>query len=155
MSFYLKFFFRRASVQLGDPAENWKKSEGTSVKLSLHTLSAILERTECKSRFLPEIADYISHILELMNKLFSTIRLSGHIKSSFDIFIEKVLPNIQKRFASSRKNDKQFCGVSNNFFPWERSSGHLECRFTRFSDKFWGENHKRNQIKFFVFKNKQ
>ena len=90
-----------------------------------------------------------------MNKLFSAIRLFGHIKSSFDIFIEKTLPNIQKRFASSRKKDKHFCGVSSNFFPWKRSFGDLDCSFNRFSDKFWGEKPKKSQIMFFVFKNKQ
>ena len=94
-----------------------KSSEGVSVKLCLHTLSSVLERTECKSRFLPEIPEYFSQFLELLKKLFSTIRLFGNIKSSFDIFIEKGLPNIQKWFASSRKRDEKICGVLSNLFP--------------------------------------
>ena len=106
---FLEHFLRRASVQLGNPAEKLKKkSERSSVKLSLHTVSAVLERTECKSCFLPEIPESFSQILELLVKLFATKRLFGHIKSSFDNFIEKGLPKVQKWFASSHKKDKHF-----------------------------------------------
>ena len=137
MSFYLKIFSAELVSSWETLLKTEKSSEGISVKLSLHTLSAVLERTECKSRFLPEIPEYFLQILELMNEHFSTIRLFGHIKSSFDIFTEKCLPNIQKLLAWSRKRNKQFCGVLSNLFPWKRSSGHLECSFNRFSDKFW------------------
>ena len=101
---------------------------------------------------MPKITEYFSQILELMNKLFSTIRLFGHIRSSFDIFIEKVLPNIQKWFASSRKKDKQFCGVLSNIFPWKGSSGHSECSFNRNSYKNWEEKPKKNRIMFLFSK---
>ena len=139
MSFYLKIFSAELVSSWETLLKTEKSSEGISVKLSLHTLSAVLERTECKSRFLPEIPEYFPQILELMNEHFSTIHLFGHIKSSFDIFIEKCLPNIQKLLAWSRKRNKQFCGVLSNLFPWKGSSGHLECSFNRFSDKFWEE----------------
>ena len=129
MSFYLKIFSAELVSCWETLLKTEKKSERVSVKLSLHTLSAVLERTECKSRFLPEIPEYFSQILELMNKLFSTIRLFGHIKSSFDIFIEKVLPNIQKWFASSRKKDKQFCGVLSNLFPLKKFLWTLRMQF--------------------------
>ena len=117
MSFYSKIFSADLVSSWETLLKTEKNSEGISVKLPLHTLSAVLERTECKSRFLLEIPEYFSQILELMNKLFSAIRLSGHIKSSFDLFIEKGLQNIQKWFASIRKKDKHFCGVLSNLFP--------------------------------------
>ena len=117
---FLEHFLRRASVQFGNPAEKLKKkSERSSVKLSLHTVSAVLERTECKSCFLSEIPENFSENLELLVKLIATKRLFGHIKSSFDIFIEKGLPKVQKWFASSRKKDKQFFGVLRNLFSPE------------------------------------
>ena len=119
MSFYLKIFSAELVSSWESLLKCEKNSEGISVKLSLHTLSAVLERTECKSRFLTEIPEYFSRIMELMNKLFSTKRLFGHIKSSFDNLIEKVLPKVQKRFASSRKKDKQFRGVLSNLFSPE------------------------------------
>ena len=120
MSFYLKIFSAELVSSWETLLKTKKISEGISVKLCLHTLSAVLERTECKSRFLPEIPDYFSQFLELMKKLFSTIRLFGNIKSSFDILIEKGLPNIQKWFASSRKRDEKFCGVLSNLFPLKK-----------------------------------
>ena len=117
MSFYLKIFSAELVSSWETLLNTEKNSEGVSVKLSLHTLSAVMERTACKCRFLPEIPEYFSQILELMKELFPKIRLFGHIKSSFDIFIEKVLPNIQKWFASSRQENKQFFGVLSNLFP--------------------------------------
>ena len=129
MSFYLKIFSAELVSSWETLLKTEKISEGISVKLSVHTLSAVLERTECKSRFLPEISEYFSQILELMNKLFFTIRLFGHIRSSFDIFIEKVLPNIQKWFVSSRKKDKQFCGLLSNLFPLKRILWTLRMQF--------------------------
>ena len=117
MSFCLKNFSAELVSSWETLLKTEKKSEVISVKLSLHTLSAVLERTECKSRFLPEIPEYFSQFLELMKKLFSTIRLFGHIKSIFDILIEKGLPNIQKWFASIRKKDEKFCGVLSKLFP--------------------------------------
>ena len=129
MSVHLKIFSAELVSSWETLLKTEKNSEGISVKLALHTLSAVLERTECKPRFLPEIPEYFSQILELMNKLFSTIRLFGHIRSCFDIFIEKVLPNIQKWFASSRKKDKQFCGVLSKLFPLKKILWTLRMQF--------------------------
>ena len=117
MSFYLKIFSAELVSSWETLLKTKKISEGISVKLCLHTLSAVLVRTECKSRFSPEIPECFSQILHLMNKLFSTKHLFGHIKSSFDNLIEKVLPKFQKWSASSLKIDKQFCGVLSNLFP--------------------------------------
>ena len=129
MSFYLKIFSAELVSSWETLLKTEKSSEGISVKLSLHTLSAVLERTECKSRFLPEIPEYFLQILELMNEHFSTIRLFGHIKSSFDIFTEKCLPNIQKLLAWSRKRNKQFCGVLSNLFLLKKILWTLRMQF--------------------------
>ena len=50
----------------------WKKCERISVKLSLHTQSAVLERTQSSSCFLPEVPEHVPQNMELKNLLFST-----------------------------------------------------------------------------------
>ena len=129
MSFYLKNFSAELVSSWETQLKTEKNCEGLSVKLSLLTLSAVLERTECKSRFLPEIPENFSQILELLNKLFSTKRFFGHIKRSFDNLIEKVLPKFQKWSASSFKIDKQFCGVLSNLFPLKKILWTLRMQF--------------------------
>ena len=129
MSFYSKIFSAELVCSWETLLKTEKKSEGISVKLALHTLSAVLEGTECKPRFLPEIPEYFSQILELMNKFFSTKRFFGHIKISSDNLIEKVLPKFQKWSASSLKTDKQFCGVLSNLFPLKKILWTLRTQF--------------------------
>ena len=66
MYFSSKSFSAELESSLETLLRNWKKTERMSVKLSLHMLSANLEKTESNSCFLPEVPEYYSQNMELM-----------------------------------------------------------------------------------------
>ena len=100
----------------------------------------------------------------VLSNIFPWKGSSGHSECSFNRnsyknWEEKPKKN-RKSFAeypkmirfSSRKKDKQFCGVLSNIFPWKGSSGHSECSFNRNSYKNWEEKPKKNRIMFLFSK---
>ena len=57
MIFSSKSFSAELESSLETLLRNWKKTERNSVKLSLHTLRAVLEKTETNSCILPEVRE--------------------------------------------------------------------------------------------------
>ena len=60
MNFSSKSFSAELESSLETLLRNWKKTEKNSVKLSLHTLRAVLEKTESNACILPEVREKFS-----------------------------------------------------------------------------------------------